>query len=376
MNRENKEPEVQEPEEQEKDLISFEDVNAAISGNEEAIIEQLERAKQVALEQLQQKQQASLEEKTMLQQELAKKEAELKAAKEKAKEKIANTKYKKVENAPAPAVNKTPEEIQGPVVKTIEEAEQSVQSDEEKESNNNPEPVVAPTAEEVEQSIQPVEEEKKEEPAEENKKPEKKVKPQPKQKVVKVPVKKVPKKKEPGNFKYYLVIIFFIALFAFVYFLPEISKYMAERAALKNAKTEIITTGNLDCKKSSSDDKFDYDYKYSFYFQNSKLINLISKVTTSGSLEEDQEELEKIKNECDLLKEETDKLKGVEVKCTLDNYSTTTEQELHYADINADKVTNGYIEAGGTYPNYKYKQNINKIEKEMKASGYKCERTR
>ena len=50
------------------------------------------------------------------------------------------------------------------------------------------------------------------------------------------------------------------------------------------------------------------------------------------------------------------------------------EEELRYSLIDVDKVTTAYLEAGGVYPNYKYNEDIDKVEKSMKASGYTCNR--
>lgn len=358
------------PDEQEKDLISFEDVNAAISGDEDAIIEQLERAKQVAVEQIQQRQQASEEEKIKMQEELAKKEAELEAAKERAKAKIASTKYKD-EPAPPP-VQQTPQPEQPqPVEQTTTVNDSPKEEPEEPKKEKPKKEKQKKVKKKKEKPPKPVKQKEEKPPKEKKVKQPEQPKPVKKKKIL--VRKKVVKK--PSNAKYYILIIFFIALFAFVYFLPEISKYMAEQEALRNSQSEVITTGNLECKKETNDDNLDYSYNYIFAFDNSKLTKLRIKNTTTGSLKEDQDELEKINNQCELLKSQIGDLKGVEISCSFDAYSVTVDQELRYIDIKVKKVSNGYIEAGGTYPNYKYKQNINKIEKDMKAAGYKCERT-
>ena len=72
-----------------KELITSEDVKKSLSGDEQALIEQLERAKQVALEQLEAKKKGiqtadpNIAQKTQqqLEEELAKRESELNAAK-------------------------------------------------------------------------------------------------------------------------------------------------------------------------------------------------------------------------------------------------------------------------------------------------------
>lgn len=182
-------------------------------------------------------------------------------------------------------------------------------------------------------------------------------------------------KRAKSNFRYIMTIILFVLLFAFVFYLPEISHYINEKQYLKGDE-EVITTGNLECTKKDNDKDYDYEYSNTFSFTNSKLTRLYFKTSTSGSLSKDLDHLEKIKDKCDNLKIQVKKLDGVAVKCDLDDKTVTVEQELNYVDIDVDKVTNAYVEAGGVYPNYKYNDNINKVEKDMKAAGYTCKRTR
>ena len=58
---------------EEKDLISSEDVLAVVNGDQEALIQQLERAKEVTKEQLEQSHNQSIETKQKLEEELRKK---------------------------------------------------------------------------------------------------------------------------------------------------------------------------------------------------------------------------------------------------------------------------------------------------------------
>lgn len=363
-----------------KDLISPEDVKAAISGDEKALMEQLERAKQVALEQLKNKKTLSEQEKIKLQQEIANKEAALKDIKAKMNVSVVE------DNSKAPLNNKT-------------NANSNNISYDVKEQGINVNQVNGQVRQNIPNSNIPnagkqkaVKHDKKikthhfnvgnAKPTTTNKPSPSKNKINGKQvKLNKKLAKKQAKEKakqirrQKSNFRYIMVTILFIVLFAFVFFLPDVSMYVSDWLSGKN-KEDIITTGNLECKKSTDDKNYDYDYLYVFMFSNNKLQKLSYKITTSGSLSTDKDFLEKTKNDCEKLKKYTKGLNGVSIKCKLEGNSSITEQELRYMDIDVDKVTNGYIEAGGLYPNYKYKQNINKIEKEMKASGYTCERTR
>lgn len=329
-----------------KSLITSEDVKEVVSGNQQALIEQLERAKQVAKEQLLNAQknapnhQLPKQTEELLQAELAKREAELQLA-------MTQVNMKKVNDSianPGTVANIGGVPQGGKVKKVMEvKIDPNTQVNQVKQGST-PQPAPIQT-----QNSAPLN--------------------QPS-------IKKAKRKKEkkPSNFKYVMTIILFVGLFAFVYFLPEISHYIAERQYLKNSNDEEINTGTLSCKKSSNDDNYDYNYSFEFTFADSKLLTLTTTSKTSGSLDEDKEHLEELKDNCDRLKKEVKKLDGITVTCSLSGYTNTNEQVIRYAEIDKKKLTSSYIEAGGTYPNYKYKQNIDKIEKEMKASGYSCKR--
>ena len=370
-----------------KDLISSEDVKASLDGDEKALMEQLERAKQVALEQLQAKKSLSEQEKLKLQQEIANKEAALKNMKNKMNISVENDNTKRPINT---KINSKSNNVsydvkeQGINVNQVNgQVRQNISNQQQINNvpNANPQGVVQrdkkiKTHHFNAGNVKPVNNTPNNKPnPSKNKLSKNQIKANKKlaKKQAKEKAKQI--KREKSNFRYIMTVILFILMFAFVFFLPEISMYVANWLSGNNDEG-IITTGNLVCKKSSEDKNYDYDYLYTFYFSNSKLRRLRYKTTTSGSLSTDKDHLKKLNDNCENLKYQTKNLDGVKIKCRLEDNSSVVEQELSYMDIDVDKVTNGYIEAGGLYPNYKYKQNINKIEQEMRASGYNCERSK
>lgn len=183
------------------------------------------------------------------------------------------------------------------------------------------------------------------------------------------------KTKKESNLKYYMTFIFFALLIWMVAFLPEISSFVSNYMASKQQKgVPAITTGTLTCTMNTNDDKYDYYYEADFNFKDSKMYRLTFSATTKGDQNLDAIELSGMKSSCDLLQQQTANLEGVEVSCSLSNGVYENVQKLDYEDLKSDLVTTAYLEAGGTYPNYEYGQDINEIEKEMKASNYTCER--
>lgn len=181
--------------------------------------------------------------------------------------------------------------------------------------------------------------------------------------------------KKESNLKYYMTFIFFALLIWMVAFLPEISSFVSNYMSSKQQEgVPAITTGTLTCTMNTNDDKYDYYYEADFNFKDSKMYRLTFSATTKGDQNLDAIELSVMKSSCDLLQQQTANLEGVEVSCSLSNGVYENVQKLDYEDLKPDLVTTAYLEAGGTYPNYEYGQDINEIEKEMKASNYTCER--
>ena len=160
-----------------------------------------------------------------------------------------------------------------------------------------------------------------------------------------------------------------------VYFLPNISSYFSKlKSERELANSAVITTGTLECNLKKYDKKFDYLYESIFTYKDNMLLKLSYKVTTKGDQTIDADELSLLNQNCNNLREHVNSLEGISVRCSLNNGVNINEEELRYSLIDVDKVTTAYLEAGGVYPNYKYNEDIDKVEKSMKASGYTCNR--
>lgn len=178
----------------------------------------------------------------------------------------------------------------------------------------------------------------------------------------------------PSTFKRVMAVFLFIALFAIVYFLPEISDAINKFKESRKPK-EVITDGVSTCKLSRTSENLDITTIAKFSIINSKLYKLEYVTTTTGDKIEDEEELKKINDECSLLKEYAGELDGVSITCSLNNGTNTTKQKLDFEKLDLKKVTTAYTEAGGVYPEFKKNDNIDKIESKMKSSGYECTRS-
>lgn len=179
----------------------------------------------------------------------------------------------------------------------------------------------------------------------------------------------------PSKFKIALLIIFFVFLIGFVIFLPEINSFIETYKVRQNENTtQVITTGRLVCTLSRTTKNLDIAYESIFHFTDSKLNSLNYTTTTKGDADLDEATLNEEQDKCNLLKQHTELLRGVVVTCEYEEGKQTTTQNFTFGDINKEDMDAAYSEAGGVLIEYENEENIDMIEKNMKASGYTCQR--
>ncbi len=395
---------------EEKDLISSEDVLAVVNGDQEALIQQLERAKEVAKEQLEQSHNQSIETKQKLEEELRKKEEELALARKKQaeamqKEQQAYAEEESKRLAQEEAKKKKQEEVlraqeaarrkkdmieakkleKENAKRAKEEAkrEKKLARKQAKEKKNEPveapsnpvSPVAQPSPVTPPVNTPPAIPATSQKPVESTVQPVQQPVNAPTTNT-QVPVNNQAKEKQ-HNFKYYMTFVFMIGLILMVIFLPNISDFIKSYQRAKEAENApVITTGTLTCTMTDRDDKFDYYYEANFSFRDSKMYRLNYNTTIKGDRVLDAEELSAMKSSCDILSNQVENMDGIRVTCSLSEGVYENDQVLDYTTLDPDLVTTAYLEAGGTYPNYENEQSIDEIEKEMNASNYKCERVK
>ena len=133
-------------------------------------------------------------------------------------------------------------------------------------------------------------------------------------------------------------------------------------------------TGFLKCEYSRSSENLDMNFSYKFSFDDNKFKKLTFISETRGDANLDAQELEGLNNECLTLKTVTEDIKGIAVDCNFTTDTVTKTQVLDYSEIDVQAAYSAYSEAGGVYPDYNYLEDMDKIEKNMKAAGYTCER--
>lgn len=179
--------------------------------------------------------------------------------------------------------------------------------------------------------------------------------------------------KSAGKTHYVFLVVIFVLLFVIVFFLPDITGFIA---SFKKADVgdNIITTGKLICELEDSDDSFDYNYKDEFSFVDSKFKTLTHSVTIKGDTKVDAASFELLNNQCLMLKETANTILGINVSCDSDIGTVFSKQEFNYEKLDPTEISAAYVEAGGVLPTYSLDTDITTIEKQMNAEGYTCKR--
>ena len=190
-------------------------------------------------------------------------------------------------------------------------------------------------------------------------------------------VKKANENYKPNSkFTNVFVFIFLTFMIAFTFFLPEIREFVmkAQSGELEKKEEVKITDGRLLCTYNKSSEYLDYEYEYSFVFSKNRLETYDKSVTVKGDASLDKDTLDKMKSNCNEMKTESNKIAGITVSCSSDTNKSKTTEKIEPKDFETGSITPAYTEAGGEYPEYSFEQDIDDIEKNMKAAGFTCER--
>lgn len=355
-------PPVVPAENKDKSLLSSQEVEEVVSGDEEALSEQMERIKNVSKEQ--QLEAIENEKRKKIEEEAKKREAELKAQ----QQAIEDAKIREQKQKEAEALEK--QRIEAEKLRQQQEIEAQKKAQAE--------------ALKVQQEQQKLEEEAK------RREQQKLINEQAASSNVaqtnmhlqasKNVASNTPKPEQtssneggPTTFKRVLAALLFISLMAMIYFLPEITSYINELKEKNNQQD--ISEGTLICSLKKTSENLDINIEAMFYFSNKQMYKLSYNTVSTGDKVEDATELKDLNDKCLLLKDEAGQLDGVTISCSLNNGVNSNKQILDYEKLDLNKVTSAYTEAGGIYPGeFKKSEDISKIESEMISNGYKCEK--
>ena len=190
------------------------------------------------------------------------------------------------------------------------------------------------------------------------------------------PQKEVVVKEKGGFFGRFILFLFIIFLFAFVYYLPEISQYIED---YKKAKSGIedgsMKSGTMTCTLTKDNkDNLSTIYETTFTYTKNKLKK--TEQVTSYKLKDDATStatLDKSENECQELKSALTGVSGIEVSCSKTAVLQKTTQVIDYTKFNVEEVTTNIAEYKGFYPEFQLDQSVAGIRKNLEDAGYSCQ---
>ncbi len=171
------------------------------------------------------------------------------------------------------------------------------------------------------------------------------------------------------------LILLMVILFAFVFFLPEITAYITDYMNQKSGVTDL-KSGTMSCTFSNSTENVNYSYDFTFTYTENKLKS--SSMTTTSRLTDsatDTSILTEKESSCEFLRtvlEENDI--GMSASCSVSATVQITTQDIDYEELDMDFITNNITEFEGFYPEYELDESITIIENELENLGYTCER--
>lgn len=188
--------------------------------------------------------------------------------------------------------------------------------------------------------------------------------------------KEVVVKEKGGFFGRFILFLFIIFLFAFVYYLPEISQYIED---YKKAKSGIedgsMKSGTMTCTLTKDNkDNLSTIYETTFTYTKNKLKK--TEQVTSYKLKDDATStatLDESENECQELKSALTGVSGIDVSCSKTAVLQKTTQVIDYTKFNVEKVTTNIAEYKGFYPEFQLDQSVAGIRKNLEDAGYSCQ---
>ena len=171
------------------------------------------------------------------------------------------------------------------------------------------------------------------------------------------------------------LVLLMLFLFAFVFFLPEITDFVTNYMNEKNGTNEL-KSGTMECTYSNSTDSVNYNYDLTFKYEKNRLKS--STMVTTSRLSDtatDNSILTERDNSCQFLKTVLDENDiGMSASCSVSAAVQVTTQEIDYKNLDMDFITDNITEFEGFYPEYELNQSVTTIENELENSGYTCER--
>ena len=190
------------------------------------------------------------------------------------------------------------------------------------------------------------------------------------------PTNEVVIKKKGNPIGTVLLVLFIVFLFAFVYFLPEISQFIEDYKKQKSGVVDdSMKSGTMTCTLTKDNtDSLSTIYDTTFTYTKNKLKKTEQMI--SYKLKDDAtstDTLDDSENECQNLRSALADVTGIDVSCAKTAVLQKTTQIIDYTKFNAEEITTNIAEYKGFYPEYQLDQSIAGIRKNLEEAGYSCQ---
>lgn len=191
------------------------------------------------------------------------------------------------------------------------------------------------------------------------------------------PVDDVSSKKEEDHnqkpIKPVVMIVLFIVILAAIFLLPYTGDLFDRLFNKDDGEPEEveITTGTLTCTLENEEDSIEYHYTETYDFTDSKVETLQHVLLIQGNTDF----LNQRYQACQVLDSISEASNSISVECNLESSEFVETQFFNLQEMDENSLSTAFIEAGGTYPNAEYQDDIDEVEKNLTISGYTCERS-
>lgn len=190
------------------------------------------------------------------------------------------------------------------------------------------------------------------------------------------PTNEVVVKEKGGFFGRFILFLFIMFLFAFVYYLPQISEYVENYKKEKSGVEDgSMRSGTMTCTFTKDNkDNLSTIYETTFSYTKNKLKK--TEQITSYKLKDDATStttLDDSLKECENLKGTLTNVDGVDISCAKTAVLQKTTQIIDYTKFDLNNFTTNIAEYQGFYPEYQLDQSIAAIKKNLEEAGYSCQ---
>lgn len=177
--------------------------------------------------------------------------------------------------------------------------------------------------------------------------------------------------KKGGCFKRFFAFIFLIGLIGLVIFLPDVTKFIKTKTRERNtpADANVVKNGTLTCKMEKETDETSVAYELNYSFEDKTLVTSNYEIKYESL---NTNFLEEKNLECENIKTISEGISGITTTCTYKNGILKLNEEYINKDLEDVNLT-AYTEAGGTYPEFKYGDDVYDIQNTLIKEGYDCE---